>query len=141
MTNPDGPSAAADEPRAAGRRRLSRREVGARAEELVATHLAAAGLEILGVNVRVGRLELDVVARDGAVIVVVEVRARGPGAWVRPLDSIDARKRERVRRAGELLWQQRFASDASIERMRFDAAAVETSAEGEARIEIVKAAF
>lgn len=120
---------------------MSRREIGARAEELVAARLVAAGLEILGVNVRVGRLELDVVARDGAVIVVVEVRARGPGAWVRPLDSIDARKRERVRRAGELLWQQRFASDASIERMRFDAAAVDTSADGEARIEIVKAAF
>ncbi|MFT3771947.1 MAG: YraN family protein [Minicystis sp.] len=120
---------------------MSTRDVGARAEELVAAHLAAAGLTILAVNLRVGRLELDVVARDGPVIAVVEVRARGPGSWVRPLDSVDARKQQRVRRAGERLWRERFAKDRSIERMRFDVAAVELSADGGARIEIVKAAF
>jgi putative endonuclease len=103
--------------------------------------LAAAGLELFGLNVRVGRLELDVVARDGRVVVVVEVRARGPGSWVRPLDSVDPRKRERVRRAGERLWRERFRHDPSVERMRFDVAGVELSADGELRIEIVKAAF
>jgi putative endonuclease len=115
--------------------------VGTRAEQAVAAHLAAAGLEIVGMNVRVGRLELDVVARDGAVIAVVEVRTRGPGAWVRPLDSVDAGKRARVRRAGERLWRERFARDLRIERMRFDVAAVELLPDGGARIEIVKAAF
>lgn len=104
-------------------------------------HLAAAGLEILAVNLRVGRLELDVVARDGAVIAVVEVRTRGPGAWVRALDSVDAKKRGRVRRAGERLWRERFAKDLTAERMRFDIAAVELLPDGEARIELVKAAF
>lgn len=137
----DGPTAPA-----AGRSVLSSgssttRAVGARAEERVAAYLAAAGLEILAMNVRVGRFELDLVARDGPVIVVVEVRARGRGAWVRPLDSVDARKRARVRRAGERLWQLKFARDPSVERMRFDIAAVDLSAAGEAQIEIVKAAF
>lgn len=125
----------------AGRRPLSRRDTGARAEALVAAHLAASGFQILAVNLRVGRLELDVVARDGAVVVVVEVRVRGPGAWVRALDSVDAQKRARVRRAGERLWRERFLRDASVERMRFDVAAVELLPGGEARIEIVKAAF
>jgi putative endonuclease len=119
----------------------SLREIGARAERAVAAHLEAAGLEILALNLRVGRLELDVVARDGPVIAVVEVRSRGPGAWVRPFDSVDARKRERVRRAGERLWRDRFAGDARVERMRFDLAGVELLADGGARIEIVKAAF
>jgi putative endonuclease len=116
-------------------------EIGARAEALVAEHLAAAGLEILAVNLRVGHLEVDVLARDGAVIVIVEVRARGPGAWVRPLDSVDATKRARLRRAGERLWRERFARDASVERMRFDVAAVDLRADGAVGIEIVKAAF
>jgi putative endonuclease len=118
-----------------------RRIVGARAEAAVVRHLAEAGLQILAVNLRVGRYELDVVARDGPVIAVVEVRTRGPGAWVRALDSVDAKKRERVRRAGERLWRDRFARDATVERMRFDVAAVELLPGGEARIELVKAAF
>jgi putative endonuclease len=119
---------------------INRKAIGARAEEIAAKHLASAGLEILAVNLRVGRLELDVVARDGAVIVVVEVRTRGPGAWQRALDSVDARKRARVRAAGERLWRERFARDARVERMRFDIAAVDLSPEG-ARVEVVRAAF
>jgi putative endonuclease len=120
---------------------IDRQAIGARAEGLVAAHLAQQGMEILGLNVRVGRLELDIVARDGPVVVVVEVRARGPGSWVRPLDSVDRGKRARVRRAGERLWRDRFARDASVQRMRFDVAAVELGENGEARIEIVRAAF
>ncbi|APR78098.1 Endonuclease [Minicystis rosea] len=112
-----------------------------RAEALVADHLVELGYTIVAVNLRVGRLELDVVARDGAVIAVVEVRARGAGSWQRPLDSVDARKRMRIRRAAERLWSERFAHDPSIERMRFDVAGVDLSVEGEARIEIVRGAF
>ncbi len=121
--------------------RLSAHDVGARAERAVAAHLAAAGLEIIAVNLRVGRLELDIVARDGVVIAVVEVRSRGPGAWVRALDSVDAKKRARVRLAGERLWRERFAQDGRVERMRFDVAGVDLLPDGGARIEIVRAAF
>jgi putative endonuclease len=60
--------------------KFRRSDVGARAEQLVAQHLADAGLEILAVNLRVGRLEIDVLAREGPVVAVVEVRARGPGS-------------------------------------------------------------
>ena len=120
---------------------FSTRDTGARAERAVAAHLAASGMEIIALNLRVGRLELDIVARDGPVIAVVEVRSRGSGAWVRALDSIDAKKRDRVRRAGERLWRERFAGDASVERMRFDVAGVDLQAEGGPRIEIVRAAF
>ena len=103
-------------------------------------HLASLGIEILAANLRVGRLEIDLVTRDGPVIAVVEVRTRGPGAWQRALDSVDARKRARVRAAGERLWRERFERDASVERMRFDIATVELLPEG-ARVEVVKAAF
>src|SRR6185436_11696568 len=118
---------------------LSKTEIGARAEAAVVAHLQAMGLAILATNLRVGRLELDVVARDGAVIAIVEVRARGPGAWVRAMDSVDAKKRARLRTAGERLWRARFASDPTVERMRFDLAAVTLREDGSATIEIAKA--
>lgn len=90
---------------------------------------------------RVGRLEIDLVLRDGAVIVIVEVRTRGPGAWTSALASIDAAKRARLRLAGERLWRERFVRDATIDRVRFDVAAVELRPDGTALVEHIKAAF
>ena len=104
-------------------------------------YLAAQGVEILGTNVRAGRLEIDVLARDGEVIVVVEVRSRGSGAWVRAFDSIDWRKRQRIRNAGERLWRSRFAKRTDVHRMRFDCASVSFDADGTAHVEYVRSAF
>ena len=114
--------------------------VGRRAEAAVAQFLVRQGYQIVATNLRLGRLELDVVARQGTTIVVVEVRTRGAGAWTTGFGSIDAKKRERVRRAGERLWQRRYRNDRSVERMRFDAASVTFEA-GEASVEYVMAAF
>jgi putative endonuclease len=103
--------------------------------------LLAAGLVLVGRNVRVGRLEIDIVAREGVVIVVVEVRSRGTGAWVRAMDTVDWKKRARVRKAGEALWRKRYQSDASVERMRFDIVTVSFGEDGEAHAEHARAAF
>ena len=96
---------------------------------------------MIGRNVRVGRLEIDLIARDGPVIVIVEVRTRGAGSYVRALDSIDARKRARIRAAGERLWQTRFTADPALERMRFDVASVTFLPGGGAEVEHIRAAF
>lgn len=89
---------------------------------------------------RIGPLELDIVARKLSLIAVVEVRFRGAGAWRSSFGSIDWKKRERIRRAGERLWQRRYRHDPSAERMRFDVASVTFTADGP-RIEYVMAAF
>lgn len=98
------------------------------------------GFVILGRNVRVGRLEIDIVAREGPVVIVVEVRTRSEGAWVKPLDSVDWKKQRRVRAAGERLWRARFKFDATLERMRFDIIGVAFDS-GTAHCEHIKAAF
>jgi putative endonuclease len=116
------------------------RELGARAENLVATWLAADGYAIVARNLRLGELELDVVARRGPVVAVVEVRTRGPGAFTSSFGSIDAGKRMRLRRAGERLWQRRYRHDRSVERLRFDVASVDLNAKPPS-IEYVIAAF
>ncbi len=117
------------------------RELGAKAESAVAEYLTLRGAAIVARNLRVGRLELDIVARDGPVVLVVEVRTRGPTSWTRALGSLDWQKRQRVRRAGERLWRMRYRSDASVDRMRFDAASVSFDRDGQALINYVKAAF
>ncbi len=114
---------------------------GSAAERAVAQHLQRLGFEIVATNLRLGRLEIDVVARDGPVIAVVEVRTRGIGAWTRGLGSVDGKKRRRIRLAGARLWQRRYRTDASVERLRFDVASVTFPEEGEPRIEYVVAAF
>jgi putative endonuclease len=117
-----------------------RQALGSRAERAVVEYLERAGCAIVATNLRVGRLELDVVARDGAVIIVVEVRTRGSGAWTSGFGSIDAEKRRRIRRAGERLWQRRYRHDGSVERLRFDAASVSFDGE-QAQVEYARAAF
>lgn len=107
------------------------RKSGALAEQAVADYLEAKGACILGLNVRVGRRELDILAREGDVVIIVEVRTRGAGSWQSALESIDSRKIQRIREAGERLWSQRFATDLSVNHMRFDAATVEFRPDGE----------
>ena len=102
------------------RRALAAHSLGRRAELAAACYLEAEGFEVLGRNLRVGRLEVDLLCRKAELIVVVEVRARSAGSWVRPFDSVDWRKRRRVRTAGASLWRTRFAHDPSADRMRFD---------------------
>jgi putative endonuclease len=89
---------------------------------------------------RLQYLELDVVARKDDVIVVVEVRSRGASAWTSGFGSLDGRKRYRIRLAGQRLWQRRYRSDASVNRLRFDAASVQFGPDGP-KIEYVEAAF
>jgi putative endonuclease len=114
---------------------------GRDAEEAVARWLRARGFQIVALNLRVGRYELDVVARSGALIVVVEVRSRGGRAWTRPFGSLDRAKQQRIRRAGEWLWQRRYRLDPSVQRMRFDAASVLFEEGEEPRVEYIPAAF
>jgi putative endonuclease len=84
-------------------RRPARRIAGDRAEQLVAHHLARQGWTIIARNVRVGRSELDIVARDPrGTLVIVEVRSRSGPARGMPEESVDASKVARLYAAA---WQ------------------------------------
>jgi putative endonuclease len=113
---------------------------GRRAELAVADFLYARGFGILGRNVRLGALELDVVARRDALVVVVEVRTRGSGAYVSALASVDRVKRVRLMRAVERLWRSRLAAMHDVDRVRIDVAAV-VFAGKTTRVEYIESAF
>jgi putative endonuclease len=62
--------------------------------------LAHKGCKILGRRVRIGvRDEIDLVARDGEVLVFVEVKTKRTEAYGRPLDAVDRGKRHAQSRA------------------------------------------
>jgi putative endonuclease len=111
---------------------------GRAAETAVAHDLASRGWQIWGTNVRLGRLELDVVARDGDTVVVIEVRTRGSTAWQSGLESVVGAKTRRVRAAGEKLWRHHFERDPTVNRMRFDVAVVTFAANGDTLIEYAR---
>ncbi|MBK7581404.1 MAG: YraN family protein [Myxococcales bacterium] len=120
--------------------RVDKLALGGSAERAVVHYLRQHGCHIVATNLRLGRLELDVVARQDRTIIVVEVRTRGSGAWTTGFGSINLKKRQRVRRAGERLWRARYKHDSSVDRMRFDAASV-TFDDGTPVVEYAQAAF
>jgi putative endonuclease len=97
---------------------------GKRAEAAVADYLRALGFAIVGQNVRLGALEIDLIARKGSLVAIVEVRVREGGSLAGPLASITREKRTRLVRAADRIWRERFAKMPDIERLRIDVAAV-----------------
>ena len=69
---------------------------GQQAEDAASERLRRAGLRILRRNYRVRGGEVDIVARDGDVLVFVEVRCRHHAGWGGAAASVDTRKRARI---------------------------------------------
>lgn len=111
--------------------RTDAQQAGDAAEQRVADHLAAAGWSILGRNVHVGRFELDLIAVDPGpprMLVAVEVRWRAGRAFGLPEETVDGRKRVRVRSAAYGLLERGSLPDGSLLPhlpLRFDLVVVE----------------
>lgn len=85
------------------------------AERIVAAHLATQGFIVVAQDLRVGRDEVDLLAWDGATLVVVEVRSRRAGAMVDPLSSVSRAKQRRLRVALARCMVERGARDGRID--------------------------
>ncbi|MFJ5639497.1 YraN family protein [Streptomyces sp. NPDC093223] len=80
----------------------ARKALGAYGETLAARRLAEAGLTILERNWRCGRTgEIDIVARDGDVLVICEVKTRRAGPFEHPMAAVTLQKAERLRGLAE----------------------------------------
>ena len=69
---------------------------GARAEAIAAEYLERQGLAIVARNFRTRAGEIDLVARDGRMLVFVEVRMRRATTHGGAVESISAQKRTRL---------------------------------------------
>jgi len=75
-----------------------RRELGRFGEAYAARHLAERGMVVLDRNWRCEAGEIDLVLRDGRVLVVCEVKTRSSEAFGSPLEGVTERKAARLRR-------------------------------------------
>jgi putative endonuclease len=100
---------------------MNPRDLARAGEDAAVALLRKRGYEIVGRNVRMPGGEIDVVARDGDVVVFVEVKARESRRFGSALGAVDARKRRTLRRLASE-WLQLFAPRANA---RFDVVAAD----------------
>ncbi|MCC7090083.1 MAG: YraN family protein [Chloroflexi bacterium] len=106
-----------------------RQQLGGFGERVAAHRLESLGMHVIDRNVRVGRAELDLVARDGEEIVVVEVRTRRGAAGL-AAESLTPAK---LRRLWHAAMGYAEANGIDPERVRVDVVAVELDGKGTAR--------
>jgi putative endonuclease len=75
---------------------------GARAEDLCAEILRAAGLRLIERNWHCRLGEIDLIAEERGTLVFAEVRMRGPGNFGGAAESVTAAKRSRIVAAARL---------------------------------------
>jgi putative endonuclease len=117
----------------------SRRARGAAAERLAAAYLESCGVKLLARNLCCRAGEIDLVALDGSVLAIVEVRQRSGAQFGGAPASVTVRKQRRVTRATSFFiarhpaWRSRA--------VRFDVLAIHGVPHGTFRIEWIKDAF
>jgi len=95
--------------------------VGGYGERVAGRYLISQGLVLLDRNWRGPAGELDLVARDGADVVFVEVKTRRSTRYGLPVEAIVPSKARRLRRlAGQWL----ATNDTAADRIRFDVVSV-----------------
>jgi putative endonuclease len=109
--------------------------LGRYGEEVAARHLETDGFVVLDRNWRCDLGELDIVARDGGVLVVCEVKTRRSTSHGSPFEAVTERKLHRVERLG-LRWMAERGIRPST--MRVDVVSVLRPASGPTVIEHVR---
>ena len=80
-------------------------------------HLVRRGWTIEAHRFRLGHRELDVVARKGSVVAIVEVKTRASAAYGQPAESVLWRKRRTIAQVAEV-WRERHGRPGDV--FRFD---------------------
>ncbi|MET0399276.1 MAG: YraN family protein [Longimicrobiaceae bacterium] len=118
--------------------RRATKPLGDRGEEIAARHLAERGWTVLDRNYRLGRKEIDLVARRGETVAFVEVKTRGGRGYGHPLEAITWKKRREIGQVAQA-WIDRHGCNGDV--YRFDAVAVLVGGGGEPVVEHVEDAW
>jgi putative endonuclease len=95
--------------------------LGRYGEEVAARHLESDGLVVIERNWRCDQGEIDIVARDGDVLVICEVKTRSSTRYGSPFEAITERKLHRLERLG-MRWMREHG--VRPHRMRVDIVSV-----------------
>lgn len=116
----------------------SRQAVGAYGERCAVRYLVETGVRVAARNWRGERGEIDIIAWDGDVLAICEVKTRRTATFGPPVAAVVPAKARRLRR---LAAQWLASNDASPREVRFDVIEVYASKRGAARVHHLKGAF
>ncbi|MBA2390940.1 MAG: YraN family protein [Geodermatophilaceae bacterium] len=112
--------------------------IGQYGERVAARHLLQAGWTVLDRNWRCPEGELDIVATDGAVLMICEVKTRSTDAFGDPCQAVNWRKARRIRHLAAC-WLA--ANEDSWAEVRFDVISVLRQPSGAALVRHLEGAF
>lgn len=115
-----------------------RRALGQAAERAAAAHLERAGLRVVERNVRFAEGEIDLVCRDGAALVFVEVKCRQTRWGDAPAAAVSWHKQRRLTRLAMHYLKWRGLGETAC---RFDVVAVTVAPDGRREVRHIPAAF
>lgn len=121
----------------------ARRELGKFGEQVAAAHLVTHGFTVLERNWRCRDGEVDIIAVEGDVLVICEVKTRRGVGFGTPLDAVTPAKAARLRRLASRWLADQRAIDESVRfaEVRFDVVSVLWPAFGRMTVEHLRAAF
>ena len=112
--------------------------IGLYGERLAQTFLREKGLEIIEENYRTRWGEIDIIARDGATLVFVEVKTRSQRHFGSPLQAVTLDKQRRLRRMAAMYLTIKHLSDIPA---RFDVVGIHILEGAPPEIEWIPNAF
>jgi putative endonuclease len=115
--------------------------VGRFGEDVAASAVESAGMQILERNWRCREGEIDIVARDGSTLVFVEVKTRSSVGCGIPAAAVDRRKVARVRRLAVRWMSEHREMDQFWGTVRFDVVAVLRRPVGGLHVDHLRSAF
>jgi putative endonuclease len=116
----------------------SRQRLGKSGEEAVAGYLAKKGYKIVVKNYRCKLGEIDIIARDGPVLVFIEVKTRTGSRYGSPEAAVNIRKQRQISRTAEWYLMENKLFDCPA---RFDVIGVRCAAGSPQMIDHIRDAF
>ena len=114
-----------------------KQQYGKKSESVAVAQLKKNGYQILERNYRTKMGEIDIIARDGDVIVFVEVKARQTTGYGNPKHAVTWTKQQKIARTALTYLKSTNQMD---QKARFDVVAIQPAGNGPS-VEIVKNAF
>jgi len=110
--------------------------LGRKGEELAALLCSERGLSILEMNHRTPSGEIDIIAKDGDVLVFIEVKTRTGDVYGAPFEAVTRKKRAKIQTVA-LGYMKRFRKEVPV---RFDVISVSIQG-GKPSVEYIQDAF
>lgn len=101
---------------------MDKRETGRRYEIFAAEYLKKQGYQIVGQNFACRQGEIDIIARDGAYLVFVEVKYRKTPGSGTPAEAVNRKKQQKIRQAAKYyLYRENYGEEVPC---RFDVVSI-----------------